>query len=182
MWPFSKRIQCAICRRKMTPLNLKDLARISGSAAESYPYRCSSCGQVFCFNCLNRQEGPRVGSGLYSVKLVCPRCSSLEIQYAFSKPLPESPDDLVRRKARELRTKHGRLVKVNCKAQDSIALMYQDGTVVDGRLGEQRPQLTCGYAGQGPSQFHSFLVASGFNVSMQEIYDKRPPYVLQQEG
>lgn len=172
-----KKIECGVCGRHLTLLEWEDLRKLP----ENPSYRCETCNQVFCFDCLGKKKGSSVGTGSYEVNLVCPRCGSAEIKYALRKPFPETPEKTVRRRARELQAEHGPLVKVECLANNDINLAYKDGMVVDGKLGGQQLLVTCGYAGQGPTQFHAFLVESGFKISVDEIYDKRPPYTLRRE-
>ncbi len=181
MWLFKwkERTKCEICGRKLTLLEWKDLGNTDGRSPEDDPYRCSACNRIFCFDCLNKRHGQKVGRDSYVLEFICPTCGSSSIKYAFTKPLPESPEELVRRKAKELQIEHGELVKVRCIAQNSIELIYRDGRSVDERLGEQERQITCGYAGTGPTLFHTFLTESGFQISLDEVFDKHPPYILQ---
>jgi DNA-directed RNA polymerase subunit RPC12/RpoP len=180
MWPFKKKktARCGICSRRLTLLEWEDLRE----TPEDPPYRCPACGRVFCFRCLDKRKGAVVSPKSYVLELVCPLCGASKIKYALRIPFPEAPEETVRRRAKELQAKHGALVEARCLADNNVELMYGDGTVVDGKLGEQTKLITCGYAGQGPRQFHAFLTESGFQISVDEVYDRRPPYVLRPQS
>lgn len=175
MWPFGskKKILCASCKRELTLMKMKDLRR--PAAAESY--QCSDCGKIFCFQCLVKRE-VRDRGGSSEILLTCPHCKSSIIRYALERPLPLDPEAVVRQKAKQLESAHGKLVEVRCIANDHIEVVYKDGVVLDARLGGEKPLFTCGYAGQGPKQFHAFLEESGYKIDIEKIYDRHPPYKL----
>lgn len=177
MWPFKKRkmARCGICSRRLTLLEWGEDWR---ETLEDPPYRCPACGRVFCFHCLDKRKGEVISPKSYVVELICPRCGSLEIKHAFRKPFPEAPEETVRRRAKELQAKHRGLSEARCFTDNHVELVYGDGTVVDGKLGGQVLLITCGYMGQGPRQFHVLLTESGFQISADEIYHRRPPYTL----
>jgi len=178
MWPFKSKsaAKCVSCSRRLTLLEWSELRHPPDP--KDAPYKCYACGQVFCFDCLDKGQGAPVGTHGHRVVLSCSHCGASEIKYATIEPLPEDPEKTVARRANELKAGHGRLVEVRCVAQEYIELEYKDGTVIDGRLGGDKNLLTCGYGGQGPTQFHIFLTASGFQISRDEVYDKKPPYTL----
>jgi hypothetical protein len=174
-------VECASCGQKMVLPELKDIAAGGWHSPQGYPYRCRTCDGVFCFNCLKQSRGIDFGGGRHSVDLACPRCLTLSISYAHTGPEPEDPEDLVRRRARELLALHGKLVEVRCLAKDRIEFVYGDGKVVDQRLGGAKTLVTCGYTGQGPRQFRAFLVQSGVETSGDEVRGISPPCVLKCE-
>jgi hypothetical protein len=76
---------------------------------------------------------------------------------------------------------HGNLKRVKCLDTKKIELEYEDGTQIDESLGGTGLAITCGYAGGGPTRFHLFLKESGFKITREEIFNKKPPYTLAQE-
>jgi len=170
-------VSCKVCHQRLTLLEWEDLRNLP----KNPPYRCETCNQVFCLDCLLKGRVQSVGTGFYQVMLVCPQCGSAVIRYALKEPLPENPGETVRRRARELQSEHGPLVRVQCITDVDIRLIYKDGAVIDGRLQGGQLLLTCGYAGQGSTQFHAFLTESGFQISLEDVYDRHPPYTLRRE-
>jgi rubredoxin len=178
VWPFKNRSRprCGICGRRLT---LPKSGVLGERTVQPYhPYRCAACGRVFHFSCLDKRKGAVIGPKSYVLELVCPRCGTPEVERASVKPIPETPERLVSRRAKELQAKHGGLVEVRCRANDDIELVYADGTSVDGCLDGRTQLLTCGYAGQGPRQLHAFLRASEFHISLEAVYETCAPYTL----
>lgn len=80
--------------------------------------------------------------------------------------------DLSLQKAHELMRKHGKPIEICIAGNHDILVVFKDGTryILGG--------FTIGYRGTGPDYTKAFLDAAGFDVSIDEIAEMRPPVTL----
>ena len=82
----------------------------------------------------------------------------------------------------KLRRKYGELVEVRCLDDPQrIELIYERGhgfTITEHSGHPDITMIKFGYRGTGPDCFYAFLNEAGFNISLEQIADIKPPHTL----
>jgi len=123
---------------------------------------CKGSGRVFASMSLTTRE----------VKYrTCPVCSGTGFVESERSYFTQYPD-LSLQKAMELMRIHGKPVEINIVANHDIRVLFKDGAryILGG--------FTVGYKGTGPGYTKKFLDAAGFDVSLDEIEEMKPPITL----
>ena len=123
---------------------------------------CKGSGRVFASMSLT------TGEVKYRTCPVCSGTGFVESERSYFTQYP----DLSLQKAMELMRIHGKPVEINIVANHDIRVLFKDGAryILGG--------FTVGYKGTGPGYTKKFLDAAGFDVSLAEIEEMKPPITL----